>query len=211
MGSVNLYAYCRNNPVNLVDPSGFGPGYGGSGYGDGGDGFGEGGGSGGSGGVLGGDGGPGDDAMDLAREVEQTEHLVADLGDALASTAAVVLPAVDMAAGAADEAAEAAAEAGPNFIGQESGPSIAVPEGATGPYPTRGNGFQYTGGSGGNGLDSSVSNVRVMDPTAPRGPSPGYPNGYVSYSNGSGQAVNPVTGATLNPKDPWWHFPLGRR
>lgn len=96
----------------------------------------------------------------------------------------------------------------PNFLGQENGPAIPVPDGATGPTPTaNGKGFAYTGGKGGNGLDSRVENMRVMDPTKPSGPSPGYPNGYVNYSNKGGQAVNPYTGKTVAKSDPWWHIP----
>lgn len=84
-----------------------------------------------------------------------------------------------------------------------NGDVIPVPNGATGPSLTNNSaGVQYNGGSGGNGLDFRVTNVRIMDPT------PRYPNGYVSYSNGSGQAVNPFTGQTIARTDPWWHIPL---
>jgi hypothetical protein len=97
----------------------------------------------------------------------------------------------------------------PDFIGTENGDLIPVPSGATGPIPAdNGAGFQYTGGSGGNGLDPRVTNVRVMDPTLPKPPSPGYPNGYVSYSNAVGQTVNPYTGQTVSRSDPWWHIEL---
>jgi RHS repeat-associated protein len=97
----------------------------------------------------------------------------------------------------------------PNFIGTENGELIPVPNGATGPTPVRsGAGFQYTGGSGGNGFDPRVTGVRIMDLTQPRPPSPGYPNGYVSYSNASGQTVNPYTGRTITPSDRWWHIEL---
>lgn len=34
------------------------------------------------------------------------------------------------------------------------------------------------------------------------------PNGYVTYMNGGGQAVNPLTGRTLQPSDPLWHIEL---
>jgi len=34
-----------------------------------------------------------------------------------------------------------------------------------------------------------------------------YPNAYVSYSNRVGQTVNPDTGRTVSPADPWWHWP----
>ena len=96
----------------------------------------------------------------------------------------------------------------PDFVVTQRGEAITVPTGATGPYPTEGAGFQYKGGSGGPGLDPQVSNVRIMDPTLPRGPSPGYPGGYVSYSNVGGQTVNPFTGQTVPPTDPMWHMPL---
>ncbi len=96
----------------------------------------------------------------------------------------------------------------PNFIGTPNGELIIVPEGATGPSATRGAGFEFTGGSGGHGLDPRVTDVRIMDPTPPRPPSPGYPNGYVSYSNSSGQTVNPFTGQTISPNNPFWHIKL---
>jgi hypothetical protein len=35
-----------------------------------------------------------------------------------------------------------------------------------------------------------------------------YPNGYVSYENGLGQTVNPFTGQTIAPSDPFWHWAL---
>lgn len=122
------------------------------------------------------------------------------LGNAITGT-----PAVATAPGLAPSKTPAGA---PDFIGTENGDLIAVPSGAAGPTPTRGAGFQYTGGSGGNGLDSRVTNVRIMDPTLPNPPSPGYPNGYVSYSNAGGQTVNPYTGRTVSPSDPWWHIEL---
>lgn len=104
----------------------------------------------------------------------------------------------------APEAAGAAGR-GPDFIVHPNGEAIPVPEGATGPTPVRtGKGVQFTGGSGGHGLDPRVMDVRVMDPVT-TGKYP-YPNGYVSYSNAAGQAVNPYTGQTLARSDPWWHW-----
>jgi hypothetical protein len=89
------------------------------------------------------------------------------------------------------------------------GDVVAVPQGATGPMPLRtGKGVQYTDGSNGHGLDPRVSDVRIMDPTPPRGQSPGYPGGYVSYSNSRGQTVHPYTGRTIAPDDPFGHIPL---
>jgi len=31
---------------------------------------------------------------------------------------------------------------------------------------------------------------------------------YVVYMNAAGQAVNPVTGRTIDPADPYWHIEL---
>lgn len=94
-----------------------------------------------------------------------------------------------------------------DFLVTPNGDVIPVPEGATGPNPVdNGKGIQFNGGSGGNGLDPSVNNVRVMDPNAQN------PTGYVNYGktlpNGSWQSVNPYTGQSLSRSDPWWHFPL---
>ena len=43
-------------------------------------------------------------------------------------------------------------------------------------------------------LDAQVSGLRIMDATLPRGPSPGYPGGYASYFNATGQTVSSLTG-----------------
>ena len=101
---------------------------------------------------------------------------------------------------------------GPDFVAHVNGGIAIVPRGATGPIKTKGAGVQYTGGSGGHGLDPDVTDVRFMDPTPPDVPYP-YPNGYVSYSKSTGQAVNPYTGKpNISKSDPWWHMPWpGRR
>ncbi len=97
----------------------------------------------------------------------------------------------------------------PDFIATKNGELIPVPRGATGPIPARnGAGFRYIGGGGGNGLNPRVTDIRIMDPTAPKPPSPGYPNGYVSYSNASGQPVNPYTGQTIPRYHHWRHIEL---
>jgi hypothetical protein len=64
------------------------------------------------------------------------------------------------------------------------------------------------GWRGGPGLDARVSGLRIMDPTLPNGPSPDYPGGYASYFNAAGQTVNPLTGQTVAPSNPWWHIVL---
>jgi hypothetical protein len=35
-----------------------------------------------------------------------------------------------------------------------------------------------------------------------------YPNGYAVYMNGQGQTVNPLTGRTITPSDPFSHIQL---
>ncbi len=95
---------------------------------------------------------------------------------------------------------------GPSFITNSNGETIPVPEGASGLTPVdSGKGFQFSGGSGGNGLDSRVTGVRVMDPVT--GGKYPYPNGYISYMNAEGQTVNPWTGQTVSNADPWAHWP----
>ena len=95
-----------------------------------------------------------------------------------------------------------------DFIGQARGPAVAVPDGAIGPIPAEnGKGFQFVGGNGGKNLSPRTTGVRIMDPTLPNPPSPGYPNGYASYSMEK-QTINPYTGHTIGKKDPMWHIPL---
>ena len=116
-------------------------------------------------------------------------------------------PETEAAAGASTDLAEleAGGGRGASFITNSNGESVPVPEGATGPTPVRsGNGFQFTGGSGGNGLNSRVAGVRIMDPVTSGKYT--YPNGYVSYFNEAGQTVNPYTGQTISPSDPFWHW-----
>lgn len=94
-----------------------------------------------------------------------------------------------------------------SFITNNNGDAFPIPEGASGPYPAdNGLGIQYLGGSGGNGLNSRVTGIRVMDSTATKFP---YPNGYVTYMNVGNQAVDPYTGRTLRPSDPLWHLQWG--
>jgi len=102
---------------------------------------------------------------------------------------------------------------GPDFVVTSGGDVIPVPTGSSGPMPVvnpqgKTTGFAYTGGSGGPGLDPRVSTVRIMDPTPPRGASPGYPDGYVAYQNAAGQGVDPQTGRTVPNSDPSRHIPL---
>ncbi len=94
---------------------------------------------------------------------------------------------------------------GPGFIVTANGTVFPVPEGAVGPGPVNsGNGFSFTGGSGGNGLSPQTTGLRIMDPTL------SYPNGYGVYMNSAtptAQTVNPYTGRTISPSDPLAHIP----
>lgn len=82
----------------------------------------------------------------------------------------------------------------------------AVPENAVGVPAINGAGTVYDIPAGTEGLDPRVARVRVMDPVL-SGRYP-YPDGYVSYENSLGQAVNPITGKTIGRSDPYWHIPL---
>ena len=110
-------------------------------------------------------------------------------------------------AGASTDLAEleAGGGRGASFITNSNGETVPIPEGASGPIPAdTGKGFQFTGGSGGNGLNSRVTGVRIMDPvTTGKYPSP---NGYITYMNAEGQTVNPWTGQTISNADPWAHW-----
>ena len=57
------------------------------------------------------------------------------------------------------------------------------------------------------GVDPRVTRIRVMDPTPSTSRYP-YPKGYVSYMNDDKQAVDPRTGQTISPSNPYWHLEL---
>jgi hypothetical protein len=81
-----------------------------------------------------------------------------------------------------------------------------VPKGAVGTVTNNGKGLQYAIPRGTPELDERVTGIRVMDPTT-TGKYP-YPNGRVMYVNTEGQTVNPLTGETVKPSDPFAHIPL---
>jgi RHS repeat-associated protein len=89
----------------------------------------------------------------------------------------------------------------PDFVVNSSGEAVAIPDGATGPTPTKASGFQYTGGSGGKGMDERVDGVRIMDANSNQGRR-------VNYMNGQGQTVDPQTGQTISKQDPRGHLPF---
>ena len=85
----------------------------------------------------------------------------------------------------------------PDYLVAPGGTAFPVPEGAQGPEPVinpQGNqtGTAFIGGSG--GANNQVDTIRAMDPTPPRGNSPGYPNGYIKYENSLGQGVDLTPG-----------------
>jgi hypothetical protein len=94
---------------------------------------------------------------------------------------------------------------GPNFIVSPNGTVFPVPNGAVGPSPvinSAGNqiGDAFTGGSGGNGLNSRVTDISFRDPN--------WNQGFrASYYNATGQKVNPYTGQTIGNADPLAHIP----
>ena len=99
------------------------------------------------------------------------------------------------------------------FIVSPNGVIIVAPAGSVGPSQVinpggRTTGFAFTGGSGGPGLSPRTTGVRIMDPTPPKGASPGYPAGYAAYNNKAGQGVNPQSGQTVANSDPIRHIPL---
>jgi hypothetical protein len=78
----------------------------------------------------------------------------------------------------------------PRFIAPSDGPAIEIPPGYVGRVADNGRGqvWQLPGSTG------NANSVRIMDPTPPSGPSPGYPNGYVRIMNPHGQPIDPATG-----------------
>ena len=79
-----------------------------------------------------------------------------------------------------------------------------VPKGASGVPVDTGKGLQYTIPRGTPELDPRVTGIRVMDPVTTGKYQ--YPNGYVAYMNEAGQTVNPLTGRTVLPSDPFAHI-----
>jgi hypothetical protein len=64
--------------------------------------------------------------------------------------------------------------------------SIKIPDGAVGPTnPNKGSRMVYQGGSGGKGMDSRTTGVRIMDANSNQGRR-------VIYMNKNGQSVDPA-------------------
>ncbi|MGC2634908.1 MAG: RHS repeat-associated core domain-containing protein [Candidatus Cybelea sp.] len=137
------------------------------------------------------------------------ENLAGDesgaMGTGLATEAGGIAEAAEEG-GALANAAEGLAPPSPDFAVTSGGDVIPVPEGATGPFPTNGPGIQFNGGAGGNGLAANVTDVRIMEANAEN------PTGYVNYGsqqvNGGWQSVDPYSGQSIPPSNPWWHIPI---
>jgi RHS repeat-associated protein len=87
------------------------------------------------------------------------------------------------------------------FVTTPKGTTFPVPTGATGPTPNinkalKVTGTNFTGGK--MGANGKAENIHLMFPTKGTAHVPGYPNGYVKYSNSAKQNVDPFTGQTGN-------------
>lgn len=93
----------------------------------------------------------------------------------------------------------------PDFVVTSGGDVIPIPTGAAGPTaPMRGSGMVYQGGSGGPGMNSRTTGVRIMDANANQGARVNYMNNDIPTA----QTVNPATGRTISNKDPAGHLPI---
>jgi RHS repeat-associated protein len=187
-GDTNLYAYVFNSPTNFVDPTG--------------------------------------EKINLPQPIKNCLlGMLKAAGIDLAKRKSAADPdtLVDVAQGCGSGGGSRANSPTPNNVGKQTtrntdfvvspgGTAFPVPKGAHGPTPVindagKQTGVAYTGGTG--GANSQVSTMRVMDPTQPKGKSPGYPDGYVKYENSATptpQGVDLYTGKTLsNSKS---HFPI---
>lgn len=97
----------------------------------------------------------------------------------------------------------------PSFIVSPNGTVFPVPKGSKGPVPVINPSGNQTGNAfinGESGFNGQVNSIRIMNPTPPRGSSPGYINGYIKYQNNNGQGVNPYTGRTIPNSEN--HYPI---
>jgi len=124
--------------------------------------------------------------------------------------AGLSIKSVSGSAGAVESTAvRGAAREAPDFVVSPGGTAFPVPKGSAGPVPVMNEtglqtGTAFVGGSG--GANAQVSTMRMMDPSAARGASPGYPSGYIKYENRARQGVDPYTGRTIPNSQS--HFPI---
>jgi hypothetical protein len=76
-----------------------------------------------------------------------------------------------------------------------------VPKGGIGVVTDNGKGLRYAIPRGAPELSDRFTGIRVMEPTT-TGKYP-YPNGRAMYINEQGETVNPLTGETLKPSNPF--------
>jgi hypothetical protein len=108
--------------------------------------------------------------------------------------------------GRASAAAQTAART-PQVVSVPGGLKLSgVPKGASGVPVQTGKGLEYSIPRDTPELDPRVTSIRVMDPVT--NGKYQYPHGYVAYMNEAGQTVNPLTGRTVLPSDPFAHVPL---
>jgi hypothetical protein len=69
-----------------------------------------------------------------------------------------------------------------------------------------GKGMEYVIPRGTAEISERVASIRIMEPVTSGKYQ--YPNGYAVYMNDSGQTINPLTGKTVAPGDPYAHIPL---
>ena len=107
------------------------------------------------------------------------------------------------------KAAARAAEGKPSsgstdFVVNQQGEAVAIPNGARGPSsPQKGTGMSYQGGKGGKGMNNRTTGVRIMDANANQGRR-------VNHMNTGGQTVDPKSGNTIPNNDPRGHQPYGQ-
>jgi RHS repeat-associated protein len=82
----------------------------------------------------------------------------------------------------------------------------AVPRGSVGTPTLTGKGMEYVIPRGTAEISERVASIRIMEPVTSGKYQ--YPNGYAVYMNDSGQTINPLTGKTVAPGDPYAHIPL---
>ncbi len=126
----------------------------------------------------------------------------AGLGMALVGAATGLIPTGrgSLSSGVTNHSASGDARKAPDYVVAPNGTVFPVPKDAQGPISVINpagtqTGTAYTGGGG--GANGQVDTIRIMDPTPPKGSSPGYPNGYIKYENKNGQGVDPYTGRTI--------------
>lgn len=116
-----------------------------------------------------------------------------------------ITPAFNRGSGAAARPSHqfgvAAGRPAPPVVRTPSGQKFVTPRNSVGPFPTVGRNGKPNGGVSFIGGKGAASSMRIMPPRQPTRSAPGYPKGYVKYTNRNNQAVNPSNGKTLSKRD----------